>query len=87
MPSKRFSDYTWKDSLRVTAGVIMLCLGLVGLVFPVLQGILFLIVAAVLLAPYSRCIRRGLAWLRLRFPETHRKARQLMRRLHRPTRP
>lgn len=77
---RHFADYTWKDGLRITAGLVMLVLGLLGLVLPILQGILFLIVAFFLLAPYSRTVRRGLAWLRLKFPQTHRHARAFKRR-------
>lgn len=80
MRHRRVADYTWRDGLRITAGMIMLVLGVVGLVFPILQGILFLIIAAVLLAPYSRSIHRALAWLRLKFPDTHRKFRHYERK-------
>lgn len=80
MRPREFSDYTWKDGVRITAGLIMLVLGLLGLVFPMLQGILFLIVAFLLLAPYSRTVRRGLAWFRLRFPRVHGQARRYHRR-------
>lgn len=81
MRPRRAADYTWKDGVRITAGLILLVLGILGLVFPVLQGILFLMIAALLLAPYSRRIHRGLAWLRLKFPETHRKMRYHQRRV------
>lgn len=67
-------SYTWKDLVRIGAGLVMLILGIVGLVLPVLQGVLFLIVAAFLLAPYSRTIRRGLAWSKRRFPRLHTRA-------------
>lgn len=81
MRHRRVADYTWKDGVRISAGMIMLVLGVLGLVFPILQGILFLMVAAVLLAPYSRTIHRGLAWLRLKFPATHQKLRDYERRI------
>lgn len=72
MPKKR--RYTWKDLVRIGAGLVMLILGIVGLVLPVLQGVLFLIVAAFLLAPYSRTIRRCLEWSKHRFPSLHTRA-------------
>lgn len=81
------ADYTWRDGVRIAAGVVMLVLGLLGLVFPVLQGILFLIVAFFLLAPYSRPFRRALAWLRLKYPRTHHHARHVKRRYFTRRRP
>lgn len=75
--------YTWRDFARITAGIAMLLLGLAGLVLPVLQGILFLIVAAFLLAPYSRTVRKGLAWSERRFPAVHRKAQEFQDRFSR----
>lgn len=75
--------YTWRDCTRIAAGIAMLLLGLAGLVLPVLQGILFLIVAAFLLAPYSRTIRKLLAWSERRFPAAHRKAQEFQDRFSR----
>ena len=74
---------TWRDVVRIGAGIVMLILGLVGLVLPVLQGVLFLLVAAALLAPYSRSVRRMMAWGRLRFPNAYHRAQSLKRRLTR----
>ncbi|MDN5862325.1 MAG: hypothetical protein L0H19_02640 [Salinisphaera sp.] len=81
MTVKRWHEFTWKDWLRVVAGLVMLVLGLIGLVFPVLQGVLFLIISALLLAPYSRAVQRLQAWGEHRFPETHRRAHGLIARL------
>ncbi len=78
MPSIR--QYSWKDLVRIGVGIVMLILGLVGLVLPVLQGVLFLIVAAFLLAPYSRFIRRRLEWSKQRFPGVHEKADSFKRK-------
>lgn len=75
------SRYTWKDYLRIGAGVVMFILGLIGLVFPILQGVLFLIIAAALLAPYSVTIRRLQAWSERRFPSSHERAHALRERL------
>lgn len=71
------SDYRWRDFARISAGLVMLLLGLAGLILPILQGILFLILAAVLLAPYSKTIRKWLAWSEQRFPALHQKAQQI----------
>lgn len=57
-----------KDIVRIGAGVVFLLLGLAGLVLPVLQGVLFLMLAAILLAPYSRHVRSWLAWAERRYP-------------------
>jgi len=76
------ANYTWRDWARIGAGVVMLVLGLLGLVFPILQGILFLLVAAFLLAPYSRTVRRLLAYGRLRYPGIYQRAREFKNRLH-----
>lgn len=78
---KHWKDFTWKDWLRVGAGVILLLLGLAGLVLPILQGVLFLILSALLLAPYSRSVQRLQTWAERRFPEVHRKAQALADRL------
>lgn len=69
------SILTWRDVLRVIAGLLMLVLGLLGLVFPVLQGLLFLLIAAFLLAPYSPPIQRFLDCVRRRYPRTFARAR------------
>lgn len=77
----RPADYTWKDMVRIAAGVVMFILGLLGLVFPILQGALFLIISAFLLAPYSRRVRRLLSWAQRRFPMLFERARMFGRRL------
>jgi len=64
----------WRDVLRIGAGIVMLVLGIIGLVLPVLQGILFLIVSAFLLAPYSVWVQRLLDKSKQRFPAVHRQA-------------
>ncbi len=81
MSAKSIADYTWKDVLRIGLGLIMFLLGIVGLVLPILQGVLFLLISLVLLAPYSRTVRRGLAWMRLKFPGVHRQARAWRQRM------
>src|SRR5699024_4410941 len=64
----RPTDYTWRDIVRIACGVVMVVLGILGLVFPILNGTLFLIIAAFLLAPYSRRIRSLLDRAENRFP-------------------
>jgi uncharacterized membrane protein YbaN (DUF454 family) len=63
-----------KSIARIAFGILFLALGVVGLFLPVLQGILFIIVGLLLLAPYSRCIRRLIASFRRKYPALHRAA-------------
>ena len=71
---------TWRDYVRIAAGVVMFVLGIVGLVLPVLQGVLFLIISAILLAPYSRWVAKQLDRGERRFPWVAAKARSITRR-------
>jgi|GEM_PF-1076348 len=73
-------DMTWRDYVRIGLGIVMLVLGVVGLVLPVLQGVLFLIISAILLAPYSRWVRRQLDRGERRFPWVAAKARAITQR-------
>ena len=59
---------------RIAFGILFLALGIIGLFLPVLQGILFIIVGLLLLAPYSRRIRKLVASFRLKYPALHRAA-------------
>lgn len=60
------------DLARIGAGSVFLVLGVLGLFLPVLQGILFLAVAAVLLAPYVPFFHRVKIILYRRFPKVRR---------------
>ncbi len=51
---------------KITAGVLLLVLGVVGLFLPFLQGILFLIMGLSLLSTESRHAKRWLEWLQAR---------------------
>jgi len=64
----RWADMTWRDYLRVGAGVFFFLLGIAGLVLPILQGVLFLIISAILLAPYSLWVQKQLARFEAKFP-------------------
>ncbi|MES1928763.1 hypothetical protein SADO_05870 [Salinisphaera dokdonensis CL-ES53] len=79
----RWQDMTWKDYVRITAGVVMFVLGIVGLVLPILQGVLFLIISAILLAPYSRWVSKQLDRGEQRFPWVAAKARSITQRWRR----
>lgn len=51
------------------AGWTLIALGVVGLFVPVLQGLLFIAIGALLLAPYVRAFRRFSAWIHKRHPK------------------
>lgn len=74
--------------LRLSAATVLVALGIVGLVLPVLQGVLTLLVAAALLSPDVPPARRLLLSGMRRWPEARRKlpswVRRLMRRHRRP---
>lgn len=75
------------DWVRISVGVLFVLLGVSGLVLPILQGILFLIVAAVLFAPYSVFIRRQQARLEAQFPDVAAKVREWVERMGRLFKP
>lgn len=79
----RWADMGWRDYLRVGAGLFFLVLGIAGLVLPILQGVLFLIVSAIVLAPYSLWVQRQLARFEARFPWLAEKASRLAARWRR----
>lgn len=69
--------------LRWTLGVVFLILGILGLFLPVLQGILFLAIAALLFALDFPVINRWINQLAHRFPPLKlpvRKARQWIKK-------
>ncbi len=56
---------TVKRALRITGGVLLLCLGVLGLFLPILQGWLFLGMGLLLLFPKdTRMGKRIRAWLK-----------------------
>lgn len=66
MPADRRSR--WKRWLRIGLGWVFVLFGLVGLILPFLQGIVFLLLGLVLLAGEQAWARRLLDRLRQRFP-------------------
>jgi len=84
MPDAKQSFRFWfYRILRWTLGVIFLVLGILGLFLPVLQGILFLLIAALLFSVDFPIIHRWLHHLTKRLPQFKlpvRKARQWLRR-------
>lgn len=76
----RWADMTWRDYVRIGAGIFFFLLGIAGLVLPILQGVLFLIISAILLAPYSRKIRKLLIRFETKFPWLSEKAHKIAAR-------
>jgi uncharacterized membrane protein YbaN (DUF454 family) len=68
---------------RHIVGWPLLILGIVGLALPFLQGILFIVVALILLAPEIPLFRRVLEALKKRFPAVFEKAAQVKSSLRR----
>ncbi len=56
----------------ISLGVFFLALGLAGLVLPVLQGWLFLIIGILLLSAYSPTLRAWIEKHTVKFPHVHR---------------
>jgi hypothetical protein len=79
-------SYGIAHAVRVFAGWFFIVLGLLGLVLPVLQGVLFLAIGALLLAPYVPFFRWMKVKLFRRFPRVrrtvHRVKASVRRRLH-----
>jgi uncharacterized protein YqgC (DUF456 family) len=59
---------------------VFLILGVLGLFLPVLQGILFIIMGLLILAPESRRIRKLLVILRKKYPAVFKHADRLKRK-------
>jgi hypothetical protein len=76
----RWADMTWRDHVRVGLGVFFFLLGIAGIILPILQGVLFLIISAILLAPYSLWVQKQLARFERRFPWLSDKARSVAAR-------
>jgi uncharacterized membrane protein YbaN (DUF454 family) len=70
--------------VRHALGWILLVLGVAGLVLPVLQGWLFIALAALLLAPDIPIFARLLNWIEARFPGLRHPIQRLRARLGHP---
>jgi uncharacterized membrane protein YbaN (DUF454 family) len=66
-----------KRTLRLIAGIFLLLLGCIGLFLPVLQGVLFIILGLILLAPESQLIQKALKKIEERYPDIFLKVRNL----------
>ncbi len=72
---------TTKRIIRLIIGWGFIGLGLLGLLLPVLQGILFLCIGMILLAPDVPLFRRVLDKLRGRYPGIASKADSLIKKI------
>jgi uncharacterized protein len=61
-----------KRIIRISLGVFFLILGLAGLVLPVLQGLLFLAIGALLLSSDLKCFARFEEYIKGRHPKIRR---------------
>lgn len=58
----------FKHAVRWVSGWTFIGLGIIGLFLPILQGILFIVIGLVLLAPYVPLFRKIRIRILLRFP-------------------
>lgn len=72
-----------KRILKISLGILLILLGLIGLFLPILQGILFLLLGTLILSSESKRVRRLTALLRLRYPKQYEKTRQLGNKIRR----
>ncbi len=70
------------DLVRIAVGGFFFVLGILGLFLPLLQGILFLAIAAVLLSPYVPWFHRLKLYLYRRFPAVRHQVQRFKRNLH-----
>ncbi len=57
---------------RITAGVGLILIGIVGLILPVMPGWVFIIPGLVILSEHSPRIKRVLEWARRKFEDARR---------------
>ena len=60
-----------KRAIIITIGVAFVILGLVGLVLPFLQGILFLVIGLLLLSAFSPTLREWMQKHTRKYPKLH----------------
>lgn len=76
MTSKEPKSQVWRV-VKITLGVALLPLGIVGLFLPFLQGVLFLLVAMALLASEIPFVARFRDRIRARYPGPWREAERV----------
>ncbi len=68
-----------KRAFVLTLAIIILVLGIIGIVMPVLPGVLFIAVALILLSLVSATVRAVLDRHTVRFPRVHKGMRRVER--------
>lgn len=76
------STHKGKAIVRHVTGILFIVLGVVGLVLPILQGILFLAIGTLLLAPEIPFFHRLFQRVERRFPRLGRAAHHWHQRFH-----
>lgn len=71
----------YRAVFRLVAGITFLLLGIAGLFLPILQGILFLIIAVILLSPYVPALHRLRIRLEVKYPRITTAAHQMKDRI------
>ena len=61
----------WKI-LSISAGSILILLGIAGLFLPILQGWLMILAGLALLSPHSKCAHAIMTWLKTKLRIRHR---------------
>lgn len=74
---------TWQRVLRITAGWVLVGLGVIGLFLPVLQGIALILLGALVLSRESARVRAVMKRLRQRHPKLDERLTRIQRRLRR----
>ena len=72
-PSEKSHHPVWRF-VKILLGIVLLVLGVVGLFLPVLQGVLFLLLALAILSSESARVRRFRDALKRRYPGPWEKA-------------
>lgn len=70
-----------KRVFRYIFGIFFILLGIIGLFLPILQGILFIIIGLLILAPESARIRRLIAKLKDRYPHIFEQSHRITTKL------
>jgi uncharacterized membrane protein YbaN (DUF454 family) len=68
---KKLQNSAFRHHARITVGIIFIILGILGLILPILQGVLNLSIAVWLLAPYIPFLKKALDRLYKKYPSIY----------------
>lgn len=71
-----------KKAYRYFFGWFFIFLGIIGLFLPILQGILFLVIGAIILAPLVPFFHRTLVKLENKYPDIFAQAKRFLHRMY-----